>query len=156
MAKSFDGGDTWTELGAPSDTGGGGGDGSSDGRIVHPFSTWQFTFSSAAPSFTFAIDPRNPLTLYFTRADTLFTSSDGGFSWRRVTTLITAQGMSLGGVGADPAHEGTIFITAGGDFYQSADRGASWSTTAVASGISLKKIFSHPRRPGIIFITTAR
>lgn len=152
MAKSFDGGETWTELGAPAE----GGSSASVGQIQHPYANWQFTFSSPALSFTFAIDPRNPALLYFIRNDLLLTSSDGGFSWRRLTTLITGKGVALGGVAPHPARAGILFVTAGPDFYQTTDSGTSWSMTTIAPGASLKKIFVHPRKPEIIFVTTGR
>lgn len=153
MAKTFDAGATWTELGNPADSSSAS---APTGQITHPYANWQLTFSRVAPSFTFAIDPRNPATLYFTRNDALFSSLNGGFSWRRLTTLITGQGMALGGIAASPGREGTIFVTAGTDFYQSMDSGASWSVKTISAGFSLKKIFVHPRKPEIIFVTTSR
>ncbi len=153
MAKTFDAGATWTELGNPVDSASAS---APTGQITHPYANWRLTFSSTAPSFTFAIDPQNPATLYFTRNDALLTSFNGGFSWRRLTTLITGQGMALGGVAASPDREGTIFVTAGTDFYQSVDSGASWSVKTISAGSSLKKIFAHPRKPEIIFVTTSR
>ena len=90
------------------------------------------------------------------RGDALFSSSNGGFGWRRMTTLITGAGTALGGVAAHPVREGTIFVTAGADFYQSTDSGTSWSVKTIGAGSALKKIFVHPRSPEIIFITTAR
>jgi photosystem II stability/assembly factor-like uncharacterized protein len=152
MAKTFDAGATWTDLGSPADNVAG----APAGQITHPYANWQLTFSRAAPAFTFTIDPRNPATLYFARNDTLFSSSNGGFSWRRLTSLITGQGVLLGGVAVHPGRDGTIFVTAGADFYQSNDRGTSWSITTISTGMSLKKIFVYPRKPEIIFVTTAR
>lgn len=155
MTKSFDGGETWNELGSPTEAQNGGGE-TSVGIIRHPYSNWQFTFSAPALSFSFAIDPLNPALLYFVRDDALFSSSNGGFGWRKLTTLITSAGTVLGGVAVSPARGGTIFVTAGPDLYQTADRGTSWSVVSIAPGASLKKIFIHPRRPDIMFITAGR
>ena len=156
MAKSFDSGETWSELGNPADTQSDNGDGSSVGVIRHPYSNWRFTFSAPALSFSFAIDPQNPALLYFIRDDALFSSFNGGFGWRKLTTLITSAGTALGGVAVSPSRGGTIFVAAGPDLYQTADGGASWSVASVAPGASLKKIFIHPRRPDIMFITAGR
>ncbi len=152
MVKTFDAGGTWTELGSPTESGAS----VPTGQITHPYANWQMTFSRTAPSFTFAIDQQNPAMLYFTRNDALFISSNGGFSWRKLTTLITGHGMALGGVAGHPARAGTIFVTAGTDFYQSIDGGTSWSVKTISAGSPLKKIFVHPRRPEVIFVTTAR
>ncbi|MFY9462947.1 MAG: hypothetical protein WAP52_02040, partial [Candidatus Sungiibacteriota bacterium] len=152
IAKTFDAGATWTDLGSPTDNSGT----APPGTITHPYANWQLTFSRTAPDFTFTIDSRNPAILYFARNDALFSSSDGGFNWRRMTTLITGQGNVLGGVAVHPARDGTIFVTAGADFYQSRDGGTSWSVKTISLGSSLQKIFVHPRRPEIIFVTTAR
>lgn len=154
MAKSFDSGETWSELGNPAETQSGGG--SPVGVVRHPYSNWQFTFSAPALSFSFAIDPQNPALLYFVRDDALFSSLNGGFGWRKLTTLITSAGTALGGVAVHPSRAGTIFVAAGGDLYQSIDRGASWSVVSIAPDTSLKKIFIHPRRPDIMFITAGR
>lgn len=152
IAKTFDAGATWTDLGSPADNAAG----APADQITHPYANWQLTFSRAASIFTFAIDPRNPATLYFTRNDALFTSLNGGFGWRRLTTLITGQGTTLGGVAAHPGRDGTLFVTAGANFYQSADGGTSWSVATISPNSLLKKIFVHPRKPEIIFVTTAR
>ncbi len=152
MAKTFDAGATWTELGSPAESAAS----PPTGQITHPYANWQFTLSRTAPSFTFAIDPQNPAMLYFTRDDALFSSSNGGFGWRKLTTLITGQGEALGGVAASPARGGTIFVAAGTDFYQSMDSGMSWSVKTISAGSSLKKIFVHPQKPEIIFVTTGR
>lgn len=152
ISKTFDGGATWTDLGAPADTA----SGSSGQAITSPYSHFQLSFSSAAPSFSFVIDAFNPATLYVTRGDELLSSSNGGFHWHRSTALIAGQGVALGSIAVHPNKSNVLFLTAGPDFYQSTDRGMSWSVKTISARAALKKIFVHPRKPEIMFISTAR
>lgn len=153
MAKTFDSGATWVDLGAPTENV----PGSAGQELnINPYAGWQLSFSSTAPSLSFAIDPLNPAMLYFTRGDELLSSANGGFSWRKVTTLITGQGVMLGGIAVHPTKSGGLALTAGPDFYQSTDQGESWRVRTVSAGPPLKKIFMRVRRPETILITTGK
>lgn len=152
ISKTFDGGATWTTL--PDVAGVTGG--AVAGEIQHPFANWQLGFSSGAAPFSFALDPASPGTLYLTRGTELFVSDNGGFTWDKITTLITGTGTTLGGVATDPRNARVVFITAGSDVYKSTDRGHAWSIRELGTTRALKKIYISRQHPDTILIATGR
>lgn len=152
ISHTFDAGHTWTTIGNVSESG----SALSQGEIHNPYENWGFGFSSPSSSFDFVIDPKNPAALYLVRGDLLFTSSNGGFTWKKVTTLIAGKGVALGGVAVHPNDSRTLFVNAGSDFYRSTDSGATWSVVSLGTRIPLKKIFVHPQRADSLFVTVGR
>lgn len=147
VSKTFDGGDTWTSLPNPSTSG----SVVSNGEIHNPYAGWGLGFSSAA-SFALVMDPRNPATLYMVRGESLLSSFDGGFGWRKITALIAGKGAALGGVAVHPNDSRILFVGAGSDIYRSSDGGTTWSVKMLGTKFPLKKIFIHPRKPDTILI----
>lgn len=152
ISHTFDGGHTWMAVKNAGDSG----SVASNGEIHHPYENWGFGFSSSPSTFDFAIDPANPAMLYLVRGNLLSASSDGGLSWKKITTLIAGKGTALGGVAAHPNDSHTFFVTAGSDFYRSNDSGATWSVKMLGTQRPLKKIFVNPRRADSALVTVGR
>lgn len=71
----------------------------------------------------FAVDPKNPKTMYVAMRDGLFKSADAGASWKRVGNDLK----NLAAVTLNPKKTDEVYVSAmDGTIYVSADGGMKW------------------------------
>lgn len=156
LLGTYDGGENWAELDSTPGARAAGSRGIKyPHRRVSLFSFGSSLSSRPGPA-SLAIDTYNPAALWRASGSLLFSSADGGSSWREMRSFIDDQGVGLGGVAVHPNRADTIFVTAGNAFYTSTDRGINWSTDSFDTRSGLLEIFIHPLKPEIIFLTTGR
>lgn len=153
---TYDGGENWAELDSTP-----GARAAASRGIEHPYRRVSlFSFGSSLSSrpgqASLAINTYNPAALWRTSGSLLFSSADGGSSWRQMRSFIDDQGVGLGGVAVHPNRADTILVTAGSALYTSTDRGINWSVDSFDTRSGLLEIFIHPQKPEIIFLTTGR
>ena len=72
---------------------------------------------------TLAVDPTNPATLYAGGWGNVFKSTDGGGSWKDVTTEPWNR---VGAVAVDPVHQGVVYAGTNRGVAKSVDGGRTW------------------------------
>jgi len=115
------------------------------------FASFQTSISSLA------IDPQQPLTIYFSATTNggVFKSVDGGQTWANASQGLPAPGF-IDSVTIDPFHTNVLYAWADTGGYVSVDGAASWSLSpmpwpqgvGVSGGISFS---FDPVTPGIIY-----
>lgn len=164
VAKSTDGGDTWTALSAPCSgshlviepkrpstiyAAGYGVCSSTDGGATWKGNTLQ-TNNYAVESI--AVDPQTPGALYAVTQDgRLFKSTDGGASW----TLLSDAVFGTEVLKVSPVSPNLLFAAGGISgllgLSRSLDGGRSWSSVAGFSGVAVRSLLFHPANPSQVF-----
>ncbi len=119
--RSDDGGDSWQVI--------------ADGTTNRPDA-----FESALRAFDIAVHPTDPDRIAFGSDDTLLGSTDGGSSWRDLTTIEDSPGLFHGRgytglvstdiiFNVDDADEAILLGFDGGNFIQTRDGGTTWRRT---------------------------
>ena len=123
--------------------------------IEHPFSRRQgigfLTSPRPRASFSIVISPHDPARLYLATREGLLSSSDGGFGWQKVETLLVGLETPLGDVAVHPTLPNSLLVAAGQNLYESTDGGVSWSVEVLPGRSSIKRILIHPLAPEVIF-----
>ena len=120
LLKSEDGGATWQPIG----------DGLSAGAV-----------------FALLVDPAQPDTVYAGTDGGVFTSDDGGHTWRAALAPpdLTAYALTLGGDAP-----GRLSAATSDGVWQSDDRGATWRPTAL-SGVSISALAVDPTEASRVY-----
>ncbi|ALG68501.1 WD40/YVTN/BNR-like repeat-containing protein [Beggiatoa leptomitoformis] len=101
---------------------------------------------------TIAISPHNPNTLYFTDADLLYQSKDGGEHWEQLETA-NVEGV-INGIVINPQNTAIIYLTTRDDstvrVFKSEDNGISWVKKYENTGY-LIQLRINPYNPNILY-----
>jgi photosystem II stability/assembly factor-like uncharacterized protein len=104
---------------------------------------WTWLGPEGGDARSLAYDPQNPDHIFLgTMAGKLFTSSDGGAHWTRVTRL-GGDDYVLDSIAVDPSDPQRIYVAAwsvnddSGDLFRSTDGGKTWAPLAGMHGKSL-------------------
>lgn len=148
LFKTFNRGFDWTEVTIDADV---------LQRQFQPQPIFFNPFTSARRSLeTFAVDPRNFATLYAGSQKGLFRSLDGGISWKRVELLIPPNALPVRAVAVHPGTSRTFFVGAGTELSRTDNNGTDWIVHTFKSRLPIDRIFIHPSRPDVMFITFGR
>jgi photosystem II stability/assembly factor-like uncharacterized protein len=70
---------------------------------------------------------------YLATAFGILTSSDGGVSWRQVSTLLNPNSTAVANIAVNPDNIAEIYLTTGRRLHRTTDAGASWAVTTLPS-----------------------
>ena len=109
ILKSTDGGGTWTQLG------------------LNTF--W------GQDIFNVVVSPTNPSNILAAATTGLWSLSDGGATWQRISTSFPtiAFGASFTSLVLDPTNSSRLYAAGGGEIFRSTDAGATWTLSTTAS-----------------------
>ncbi len=152
LFKTFDGGNNWSDLqpgfqrtqaefSPPS------------GVSVNPFGAF---LQGRSFLEAFVSDPSNFARLYIGSGSGLFRSADGGFTWRRLDSLIPPEAMPVRAVAINPQNSSVIFAGVGNELHRSEDNGESWSVSALPTSSRIEELLIHPKKPEIMFAILGR
>ncbi|GEM_PF-2459924 len=68
---------------------------------------------------------------YLATAFGILTSSDGGSSWRQISTLLNPNSTPVANISVNPKNIAEIYLTTGRRLHRTTDAGASWAVTTV-------------------------
>jgi photosystem II stability/assembly factor-like uncharacterized protein len=117
-------------------------------------STWSSTGATLVQG-SLAIDPTDPSRLYYSgQHDEVLKSVDGGLSWVRADTGLTA--MDVNDVAIDPFNASTVFAAVDGGVVKSADGGLNWSVQSAGLPPSAfgEQLVPDSENPGELYVTT--
>jgi photosystem II stability/assembly factor-like uncharacterized protein len=138
--KSVDGGETWVDTGlswppAP--------------NVLEP---------RRPPVTALALDPRQPLRVYAGTTRGVFTSTDGGLSWKLTSAGLTGWSFDLGvrALTLDPAEPETLYVATYAGVFRSTNGGQEWetATTGLPNRRYVAALAVNPSRPGEIYSGT--
>lgn len=157
LLKTFDGGSTWTDLSGSLGT-----DATEGGEWEKTGYVWQgrprfrrITDTVRLTPFgsvSFAINPHYPLELYWGGRTGLLRSENGGFSWEKKDALLEQKDFPPRGIAFSAQNPDKIFIAAGQKLSKSSNRGATWNIRTILGDAPAKKLFTHPKKPLILFM----
>jgi photosystem II stability/assembly factor-like uncharacterized protein len=110
---------------------------------------------NANPVNDFKYLEREPSIMYVASNNGIFTSQDGGSTWRVIPTVIPSGAVPILAMAVNPFDEKEIYFTANSTFYKSTDSGVTWQTLKnVPSTRQFTVLQPHPRRPGMLLLGT--
>lgn len=161
LLKSFDGGVTWTDLsGTAGDSTTEGGGWRQTGYVWQGDPSFRrvtdVVHFSPQEAVSFAINPHSPSELYRGTYFGLFRSENGGFSWETKDALLEQKDFPPRGIAFQASDPDKIFVASGQKFSKSPNRGATWSIKTIPGNALSKKLFTHPKKLGVIFMLLGR
>ena len=161
LLKTFDGGNTWNDLSDSRGDGGlEGGGWEKTGYVWQGRPTFRrlIEIRNFAPqeAASFAINPHNPAELWRGTRMGLLRSQNGGFSWEQKDALLEQKDFPPRGIAFQAENPDKVFIAAGQKFSRSSNRGVSWNIHIIPASSPAKKLFSHPKKPGVLFMLLGR
>lgn len=145
--KTFDGGDNWADL----------------ERGLRESQTQQLSPDVSVNPFgallgggrgsleALVADPSVFSRVYVGSREGLFRSFDGGFTWRRLDSLIPPAETTISAVAIHPHSPVRIFTGAGNQLHKSEDNGISWSVSTLPTSSRIERLLIHPGRPETMF-----
>ena len=173
LKKTYDDGQNWADLGsgqgdtggfAPGSVGGSGTPTPIPGFPQNPLYFGPLSGSSgsggsgqlSAAIETFAIDPHSFERVFIGAVEGLYRSTDGGFNWNRIETLVYPSAITVTAVAVHPRNHGTIFTGIGSELYRTDDDGKTWSVRMLPTTLRIRGIAIHPTHPDIMFTSMGR
>lgn len=117
--------------------------------------TWTPVGPNGGDARSFAVDAANPQHLYLgTLTSSIYQSTDGGTSWKRLARLGNADDLVVDSLVTDPSDGRTLYAGVwrldrpGGGVYISHDGGVTWASSAEMDGqpvLALTQSISNPK-----------
>jgi len=124
VARSTDGGWTWTQIGLE---------------------------THGEHHNAVAVSPMRPTTLYVTTTDSVWKSSDAGETWRDVTPQ--PAGRDYLALALDPWDPEVLYVGNSDGVFKSEDGAASWTSLAGSPEL-VRDVAIHPQRPSLLLVAT--
>jgi List-Bact-rpt repeat protein len=124
-------------------------------------SSWVGHGPDGGSVFAFAIDPRQPDTIYAGTADVypdlgngLFKTEDGAAAWHAANNGLASR--SINGVAVDPTSTSTVYAATRGGVFKSLDGAATWAASSAGLGTgSIAAIAIDSLAPTTLFASVA-
>src|SRR4029453_13833303 len=123
-------------------------------RSIDRGASWTFAGHGLGPraACSLAVDAKNPALVWAVAGGQLFTSADGGASWR---PLVSPQpGAYLVGVLAHPFAPRRLLLASTPRGWRAQDGGASWQSSSGGLAGDVRQIILDPMRPEHVFAAT--
>lgn len=96
-------------------------------------------------------DPMLFSTLYIGSRAGLLRSTNGGFGWEKMDTLIPPEALPVSAVAAHPRRSQTLFAAALSQIHRSDDGGKEWSVSTLDTPLRVSRFFIDPEDTNIMF-----